>query len=133
MASLLLCQNAQDPSLAEHHMHPQRSRDGYVDQAPARGAHPMGSNNIQSFDNNNSDQVVVLTMLDNIWRMVEYTGVPMQMFSINFSPEQLNWMFSTESTEGLPKKELNNCSLIEYHRAQKARRENSFDASYSNG
>lgn len=38
-------------------------------------------------------KVVVPTKLNNIWKILEYTGVPMCMFSVNFKPENFNWMF----------------------------------------
>lgn len=36
-------------------------------------------------------KVVVLTMPDNIWRILEYIEVPMRSFTINHGPENYNW------------------------------------------
>lgn len=44
-------------------------------------------------------KVVVPTMLDNIWRILEYTGVPMKMFLVNFGLENFNWMLAVEPAE----------------------------------
>lgn len=52
-------------------------------------------------------------IMDNIWRVLEFVGVPIRMFSVNFVLEQFNCTLSVASTEGLSKDKLRTCTLIE--------------------
>lgn len=61
----------------------------------------------------NQTKAMVLTMPNNIWRILVYTGVPMRMFSLKFGPKQFNCTLSTKSVEGLPEEELRNWPLKE--------------------
>lgn len=58
-------------------------------------------------------KAVTPSMPYNIYRILEYVGVPMRMFSVNFWPEQFNWTLPTPSTERRSEDELRTCPLIE--------------------
>lgn len=53
------------------------------------------------------------SMSDNIYCILEFAGVPVRIFSVNFGQKQYNWALLAPSGEGRSKDELRIWPLIE--------------------
>lgn len=102
----MLGQNAEDENQTKHFLNTECPGDNHIDQATVDMVHPMGPNHLRPLVTMKRSKAVTLAMLDNIYRILEFARVSVQMFSTNFGPEQYNYTLPAPSGEWRSEEEL---------------------------
>lgn len=84
----MMGENVEVPT--QHDENPECEEDGHFSQLKQERRIPWDKIIFNHLCIMTRTKAVLPTILDNIWWILEYTGMPMRMFSINFQLEYYN-------------------------------------------